>query len=172
VALLCEVAGANYVAVAGTEDIEDQNVNLATILSGDFSAVFNGSLYPNSKTRLTDITDGTVATLLVGERSARVHPAAWAGGVPRAVLVPEGGTTDPDKTDDGMAMCLGVVGLETTPGQPGSIVLTNYSSPHGVGANFLFADGHVAFLTPHIQFAVYKALATRAGGEAVNAGDY
>jgi prepilin-type processing-associated H-X9-DG protein/prepilin-type N-terminal cleavage/methylation domain-containing protein len=168
---ICDVAGANYVGVAGTEDINDQNATPATFLSGDFSSVFNGTLYPNSKTRLVDITDGTGNTLLAGERSARLHPASWVGAVTGARLLPEG-ETDPEKMDDGFAMCLGAVGKSITPGQPGSVIIARFTSPHGVGANFLFADGHVQFLTPNIKFEVYKALVTRAGGEVVNPGDY
>ena len=168
---ICDVAGANYVAVAGTEDIDGREPSMATIMSGDFSGLFDGAIYINSKTRLTDLTDGTSTTLLAGERSAKVHPAAWVGGVKDARLMPDG-ETDPDKMDDSMAMCLGVVGEAIKPGQPGSIVMARFTSPHGVGANFLFADGHVRFLTPNIKFEVYKALVTRAGGEVVNAGDY
>ena len=88
-----------------------------------------------------------------------------------ARVLPDG-ETDPEKRDDGMAMCLGVVGAGITPGQPGSIVMARFTYPHGVGANFLFADGHVQFLTPNINFEVYKALVTRAGGEVVNPSDY
>ena len=45
------------------------------------------------------------------------------------------------------------------------------SSPLDVtGANFAFADGHVAFIANSISQPIYHALATRAGGEAVPEG--
>jgi hypothetical protein len=38
--------------------------------------------------------------------------------------------------------------------------------------NFLFGDGHVAFLKSTMNYRTYLALATRAGGEVVSSGDY
>jgi prepilin-type processing-associated H-X9-DG protein len=47
-----------------------------------------------------------------------------------------------------------------------------YSLHSGGGVNFLFADGHVAFLKSAMNYRTYLALATRAGGEVVSSGDY
>jgi prepilin-type N-terminal cleavage/methylation domain-containing protein/prepilin-type processing-associated H-X9-DG protein len=168
---LAEVAGANYIGIAGTEDIDEQSINENTILAGNFSGVFNGTFYPNSKTRIADLLDGTSNTIIVSERSARVHPATWVGSIPRARLMPIN-STDPELMDDSLSMCLGVVGLETKPGQAGSIIMNQYNSTHGTGANFLFADGHVVFLTPGISFKVYKSLVTRHGGEVTSSDEY
>jgi hypothetical protein len=38
--------------------------------------------------------------------------------------------------------------------------------------NFLFCDGHVAFLKASMSYQVYRALATRAGGEVISADAY
>ncbi len=43
-----------------------------------------------------------------------------------------------------------------------------FHSFHGDGANFVFADGHVAFLATDVAPVVFEALATRAGGEAIS----
>lgn len=43
-----------------------------------------------------------------------------------------------------------------------------FSSDHPGGAQFVFIDGHVAFLQEGIDYDVYQALATIAGGEIVN----
>jgi hypothetical protein len=37
--------------------------------------------------------------------------------------------------------------------------------------NFLFADGHVSFLKTSMPNVIFRALATRAGGEMIS-GDY
>lgn len=37
--------------------------------------------------------------------------------------------------------------------------------------NFVFADGHVRFLGRGVDYATFKALSTRAGGEAVGEGN-
>jgi len=67
-------------------------------------------------------------------------------------------------------MVLGHVGGRKGPGDPTSEVNQFYSLHWGRGANFLFADGHVAFLKPTIDYPTYRALATRAGGEVVSGG--
>ncbi len=46
-----------------------------------------------------------------------------------------------------------------------------FGSRHPGGAQFAFADGHVAFLNEEIQMDVYQALSTRNGGESF-AGQY
>jgi prepilin-type processing-associated H-X9-DG protein len=52
------------------------------------------------------------------------------------------------------------------PGSPGTEV-NGFSSQHTEGSNFVFADGHVQFLSASMDHQVYKALSTRAGSEAV-----
>jgi prepilin-type processing-associated H-X9-DG protein len=44
-----------------------------------------------------------------------------------------------------------------------------YWSLHPGGANFLFTDGSARFIKELVGFSVYKALATREGGEIVSA---
>ncbi len=43
--------------------------------------------------------------------------------------------------------------------------VTNFGSSHPGGANFLFCDGSVHFLSETIEAATYRGLSTRAGGE-------
>jgi prepilin-type processing-associated H-X9-DG protein/prepilin-type N-terminal cleavage/methylation domain-containing protein len=63
--------------------------------------------------------------------------------------------------------------LNTPPGQGVVVTLYGYSangafaSYHPGGANFAFGDGHVVFLSENIDLRTYRALSTRAGGEAV-----
>lgn len=44
---------------------------------------------------------------------------------------------------------------------------TNFASQHPGGANFLFCDGSVQFLSETIDMADYRGLSTCAGGEVV-----
>jgi len=47
-----------------------------------------------------------------------------------------------------------------------------FGSYHSGGAQFVFADGHVAFLNDTISTFVYQALSTIAGNETISAGAY
>ena len=44
----------------------------------------------------------------------------------------------------------------------------SFRSNHSQGANFAYADGHVAFINQSIATTTYRALATYAGGETVS----
>ena len=67
-------------------------------------------------------------------------------------------------------MILGHAGGSQGPGDPGCEVNQFYSL-HPGGVNFLFADGHVAFLKTTMTYTIFRALATCAGGEVIP-GDY
>jgi len=149
---ICTVASANYVGVFG---ITEPGV--------DGEGVF----FRNSQVRLADITDGTAQTLLTGERAHDLGNATWVGSVTGASLFnPASGPA----VEDGSGMTLGHAGEKLGPGAPGSEV-NQFSSKHGAGVNFLFADGHVTFLPSTMPFQTFSALATRAGGETIS-GDY
>jgi prepilin-type processing-associated H-X9-DG protein len=154
---ICHVAAANYIGMWSSSD------DMKNLMD------FNGVLYPQSRVRFADITDGTSQTFAVSERSQRHGEVTWTGAVPGAQTVP----TDPKaagQIDSNAAMCLGYVGDATNPGEVGGVWASAYhTSSHGVGANFLFCDGHVKFLAQSIQFDMFKALATRAGGEVIDA---
>ena len=47
----------------------------------------------------------------------------------------------------------------------------HFGSRHPGGVGFVFVDGHVSFLGPRVDYNTYKALSTRAGGEAIT-GEY
>ena len=131
-----------------------------------------GVLYLGSHIRFADILDGTSNTLMVGERPP--SPDFWYGWWYAAQGQLDSGSAD---------TVLGVRELRNvydqyTPGCPPGpyhFMAGNLADPcdafhfwslHPGGANFVFADGSVEFLT-YSADNVLPALSTRAGGEAV-----
>jgi prepilin-type N-terminal cleavage/methylation domain-containing protein/prepilin-type processing-associated H-X9-DG protein len=158
---ICDVAGANYVGVFG---LSEPGV--------DGEGVF----FRGSTVSFGDITDGLSQTTCVGERSVRLNAgrghATWSGAVPGAQLwscAPD--PFDPDagtcRKEDGSGMTLGHTGEGFGPGDPMGDV-NQFLSRHGRGAYFLFCDGHVRFLRQSMDYRIYKALSTRAGGEVIS----
>ena len=154
-ATVCDVASASYVGVFGTTEPG---------VDGD------GVFYRNSKTRIGDIPDGTSSTILVGERSFRLGQTTWVGSVTGANLFPQSPSIAPPILNNASGMVLGHTGDGNGPGAPNSYV-NQFASQHTGGVNFLFADGHVDFLKASMNYATYRALSTRQGGESVG-GDY
>jgi prepilin-type processing-associated H-X9-DG protein len=61
---------------------------------------------------------------------------------------------------------------ETYDGPAYPTEINNFTARHTGGGNFVFADGHVTYLSRSTTYATYKALSTRASGEAIQSGDY
>ena len=151
VSTLCDAASANFVGVFGTTEPG---------VDGD------GVFYRNSNVRIADVMDGTSSTIMVGERSFRLGQSTWVGSVTGATLYPQPPSTAPPILNNGSGMALGHTGDGNGPGAASSYV-NQFSSQHPGGANFTFADGHVALLRTSMNYTVYKALSTRRGGEVV-----
>src|SRR5262249_42670158 len=128
-------------------------------------------LYLNSKVRLTDITDGTSNTILVGERppSPDFWYGWWYAGYGQA------GTGSIDMLLGARERNYGggyVAQFPSRPHhfQPGNIReqcdVFHFWSLHSGGANFVFGDGSVQFLA-YSADSILPALATRASGEVV-----
>jgi prepilin-type N-terminal cleavage/methylation domain-containing protein/prepilin-type processing-associated H-X9-DG protein len=143
-----------------------------------------GVFYRNSQTRLTDITDGTSQTIVVGERSWSNSNGIWAGAIPGAVC--KRGQLNPCPGSGAGSYPAGTLvqahshlnnALTDTDGG-----LDDFSSRHIGGSNFVFADGHVAFIRSvpgdlpgggyTADSLAFQALGTRAGGEVVTGMDY
>jgi prepilin-type N-terminal cleavage/methylation domain-containing protein/prepilin-type processing-associated H-X9-DG protein len=136
-------------------------------ISGSASRTDDGILYTFSKVRSLDITDGSSNTLLVGERppSADFIFGWWYAGA----------GYDGQGTGD---VIMGARELdyavhfgcppENIGMRPGTVEdncdQTHFWSLHPYGANFLFADGSVRFLSYNAD-PVLPALVTRAGSE-------
>ncbi len=153
---ICEVAPSNFVGMFGTFEPG---------VDGD------GMLFRNQSIGFQSVLDGSSSTLLVGERGFRLGPATWTGAVTNAVIVPDGsdgvGTGPPESAS---SLILSHSGDGFGPGNRRSHV-NQFFSEHTGGVQFLFVDGHVSFLSSSIDYKVYQALTTRAGGETIS-GDY
>jgi prepilin-type processing-associated H-X9-DG protein len=149
--LICRVAFCAYVGMYG---------------STDDPPVGDGIFFRNSRVRFQDITDGSSQTIAAGERAYRLGNGTWVGAVTGASMFPDSyeHMVAVPHLKPSSAMVLSHVGLGNGPNSPTS-ELNQFYSLHGEGVNFVFADGHVVFLPATIDYQVYRAMATRAGGE-------
>jgi prepilin-type N-terminal cleavage/methylation domain-containing protein/prepilin-type processing-associated H-X9-DG protein len=164
------IAFTAYVGVTGANDI-----TFVSNASAPYSATpdCDGVLFWRSKVRFTDIKDGSSNTLMVGERppSADLYYGWWFAG----------SGWDGSGTGDvvlgarslAYANSLGCTPNSSYVGLRSGWITNNcdqahFWSMHSGGANFLFGDGSVRFLT-YSADAVLPQLATRNGGEIIPA---
>jgi prepilin-type N-terminal cleavage/methylation domain-containing protein len=156
---MCLAAPSSYAATVGSDASEVDDIT------------GNGVFYRNSKTRMTDITDGTSNTVFIGDRAWADTKGIWAGAPNGAVTRP--GPTNPWPYTTGPAQCLVLahnnwINIKTD--ADGG--LDDFSSKHIMGVNLLFGDGSVRFIhsitadgADHLNF---WAMGTRAGGEVIS----
>lgn len=131
-------------------------------------ANWDGVMYLDSRTRLTDISDGTSSTLLFGERptSGSGDLGWWYGGWGQG----KDGSGDSSLSVRETNYYRNAGGCPRGPyhfqaGQSQDPCdAFHFWSLHTGGANFAFADGSARFLTYSVD-SILPALATRAGGE-------
>ncbi|HEV3145685.1 MAG TPA: DUF1559 domain-containing protein [Gemmataceae bacterium] len=167
---ICLAAPTGYAACVGGDESD------TTGLTGA------GIFYRNSQTRMTDITDGTSNTIMIGERAWSNANGVWAGAIPGGVIkrgqynpcqpvVP--GAWFPAPT-----LVLAHAHLNNALSDPdGSAGMDDFGSRHFGGSNFVFADGSVRFVrsvasdnpdgTYSSDGLIFQALGTRANGEVV-----
>jgi prepilin-type N-terminal cleavage/methylation domain-containing protein/prepilin-type processing-associated H-X9-DG protein len=124
----------------------------------------DGLFFMNSSVRIAEIADGTSSTLMFGERSRKNLPAtstsqALGGWAWVNAFAQEDNTMNASRPMEGIK-------LHT---------LDQFGSQHVGGAicNFGFADGSVKAVSKDIDLVnVFQPLATRAGGEVVDASKY
>jgi prepilin-type processing-associated H-X9-DG protein len=180
------VAHSNYVGCNGWEECftnagGDAQGSGSDGLQGSYGKAGDGIFYRNSQNRISDVLDGLSNTIFVGERSSNHSPSTWTGAVTggrcpawMAVQPPVPYSPPPgppyDNADWGEAFVLGHCNATHLPSADFPIYDpdTFYSMHTGKGANFLFGDGSLHFLTSSIDPNTYQHLATIAGGEVSN----
>jgi prepilin-type processing-associated H-X9-DG protein len=129
------------------------------VVGGD-NALNTGAFHINdlygTGVRLTQITDGTSNTLMIGEKHlmpTNIGDGTYDGCVysatPSGLSFRQGGTLHP-------------LALGPTDDQNGQ-----FGSAHSSVVNFVFCDGHVTGLSTSIPGTTLGYLATRAGGEVI-----
>lgn len=113
----------------------------------------DGAFIYHSKVKLASIQDGMSNTFFAGEvirPDTYESSNVWSYAIANADCLRT--TTNP---------------LNTLPGDGIVVELRNgaFGSAHPGGANFVFGDGHVAFVEDSIELPIYKGLSTIANGE-------
>jgi prepilin-type processing-associated H-X9-DG protein len=133
----------------------------------------DGIFYVRSSTRITDITDGSSNTLLLGEIILSPDVTAddfrgrywnsWRGNTSFSTLY------QPNSATDAVAG-----GCQSITAAPCTATGTNENltarSYHSGGAQFALADGSVRFIPNGVNGTTYLYLGTRSGSEVL--GDY
>ena len=136
-----------------------------------------GVFYRNSHTKITDITDGSSQTVLIGERAGTNALGVWVGAINKGVI--QRGQSNPNPgTSISPAACLVLSHnhlINCFGDADGG--LDDFSSNHTGGANILFGDGSVHFIKTiksdnsdgsyTADSLIFQAMGTRAGGEVV-----
>jgi prepilin-type N-terminal cleavage/methylation domain-containing protein/prepilin-type processing-associated H-X9-DG protein len=151
---------------------------------------FSNHNFANFTAKISDVTDGTSKTVIVGEvaesRSWTADNSAtgifpgWAGGSSQEQSNVT--LTGPDGNNGGANLCGNLPAMGSvfrfmdafyplnTPAAASNSD-NSFRSRHPGGAGFLFVDGSVRYVTDTVDSVLYQAWGTRAGGE-VATGDY
>jgi prepilin-type N-terminal cleavage/methylation domain-containing protein/prepilin-type processing-associated H-X9-DG protein len=182
------VAHGNYVGCNGWEECfygaggNPQGGAGTDGLTGNYGGSGVGLFYRNSHTRIANVTDGLSNTIVVGERSGNHSPSTWTGAVtggqcpawmatvPATPLYspPPGPAYDNADYDEALVLAHGNATHLPSADFPIYDPDTFYSMHTPRGANFLFGDGSVHFLSSAIDPLTYQYLCTIAGGEVAN----
>jgi prepilin-type N-terminal cleavage/methylation domain-containing protein/prepilin-type processing-associated H-X9-DG protein len=174
----------NFVGNACNPSIPANTIKDDTRIIGVMTRDSHGGGIAQAGTPFAAITDGTSATVMIGEDAGR---ASWYGvggqliaaSTSGAKPCKEGGWADPNaafSVDGAVFTCTaafvnGATKDVCVPGPtPNSCPLncTNDSEFYGFhtgGCNIVFADGHVQFIQQSIPLCTLAALVTRSGGE-------
>ena len=176
----------HYITNAGTNQPWGRDTNycfnfdLPEPVPGAPDDIINGPFYPNSHTRVADVSDGLSNTVFLGERSSILCNSTWVGVVPFAVVSPRLDLRPWPSDNNGATDLVGCHSGPDVHDHP-QVIIHAPNSPfghtdemwgeHEPGCNVLFGDGSVRFYTAFTDGNVWVALCSRNGGEVFN-GDH
>jgi prepilin-type N-terminal cleavage/methylation domain-containing protein len=119
----------------------------------------DGMFYKLGKLGLQHVTDGTSNTFMMGERG---EPAGLLYGWTYCGAGLSYGGVFTGETDNMLS-----TQLPMGPGKPDNTHITHFWSYHPGGAQFIFGDSSVTFISYNVNFTTFQALSTRSGAEVV-----
>lgn len=158
----------NYWGVGGAAS-PDGYIDLEDHVCGDLFV--NGLLFPDSKTKIAQVSDGTSNTLALGERTyifrSWMTGATWVGIPPKRICAESTNNIRLPINASHAEFGYFVADGRAPPGGPYEIRMNDlfFGSEHPGGASFCFADTSTRFVSEAIDFTLYENLATISGGE-------
>jgi prepilin-type N-terminal cleavage/methylation domain-containing protein len=154
-----------YRGVMGSQPLTDNNPDPITDAS-NVSWQTNGILYPDSVTRIQDITDGTSNTLMIGDSRF----GFWADGTSCCARFRDDRQTPTDFNNFWPVWPpTPPITLQDVQQNPGNYLqFFSFGSLHDNACMFALADGSSRPIVLSIDKTLLRKLATRAGGEAID----
>jgi prepilin-type processing-associated H-X9-DG protein len=147
-----------------------RNLTLADFGTNSYAACYGtgGSIfYRNSKTALKQITDGLSTTIAIGERGSILCQAPWIGAVSEGTIrIHPNAPVYNRAIEEPSTAVMARTGWHQLNGHYSEVY--DFFSPHAGLGMFLFADGSVRAMGVNTSVKVWKAIGTRAGGEAIS----
>jgi prepilin-type processing-associated H-X9-DG protein len=165
--------GAALTALVFTDIYTSQTATIDVY--GDATRLADGPFFRNSRTRVSDVTDGLSNTIFLGEHSSRLSDKTWVGVIPGASIHPRLSTPEnsPDAAATMVLVHAGPAGgeLDITgfplihPINFPTMHVGQMYAEHPGGGNIVFGDGSVHFFSESIDLIVFAELSSMDEGE-------
>jgi prepilin-type N-terminal cleavage/methylation domain-containing protein len=160
-----------YVTTVGSPNFAVRNyvaMGARTVVGLSGAVAAEGTMFPGSKTKFRDVTDGQSNTIFIAE-TREEKAATWIDGSSATVVAR---WFDPTNAAGGFAGNSSSINYKTyfvNVYGPTAAIQQEYgpSSQHVGGAHHLLGDGAVRFISENISVTIYDGLVTRNGGEVI-----